>query len=117
MKVLLAMRQETLPPTANFHAPAKQINLADGPFRVLRESEPWRRRRAEAPRRAAVSGFGFGGINAHVLLEEFRPERRFVPVSPPPRRAAEPIAVVGLDARFGPWQSLSAFRRRVLGGG
>src|SRR5207249_12031443 len=40
IKVLLAMRQETLPPTANFRAPAKRINLADSPFRVLRESEP-----------------------------------------------------------------------------
>src|SRR5438552_2496715 len=69
IKVLLAMRHGMLPPTANFRTPAAEIRLAGSPFRVLSVAEPWPRR-ADAPRRAAISGFGFGGINAHVLLEE-----------------------------------------------
>ena len=73
-KVLLALREETLPPTANFAAPPPGIGLADSPFRVLTEPLPWPRRTDGTPRRAAVSAFGFGGINAHLLIEEWLPE-------------------------------------------
>src|SRR6185369_1246144 len=100
------------------------------------------------PRRAAVSAFGFGGINAHLLIEEWLPpSTSFVfaqdrPLRDRPVSGVEPslplypleegvisstrsgedgreaaIAVVGMDACFGPWQSLQAFQERVLGGG
>src|SRR6185436_15028464 len=69
--------------------------LADSPFRLLQRAEPWD---AVAPRRAGVSAFGFGGNNAHVLVEEWRgerPGRVAVSVSEagPPRGR---LAVVGL---------------------
>src|SRR5205823_4384615 len=70
-KVLLAMKAETLPPQANFADPASGLRYANGPFRVLSSPERWNRRNATEPRRAAVSGFGFGGVNAHLLVEEW----------------------------------------------
>jgi acyl transferase domain-containing protein len=70
LKTILAMRAETLPPTANFEAPNENVPLHDSPFEVLSSPRPWPRR-GNQPRRAAVSAFGFGGINAHVLLEEW----------------------------------------------
>ena len=122
-KVLLAMRAETLPPTANFVTPQPGMALDRSPFRVLSTEAPWPRRGDGVPRRAAVSAFGFGGINAHLLVEEWldrdgRGERRSptterMPCAP---TKPEPVAVVGMDARFGPWQSLRAFQERVLGG-
>ncbi|GFE58716.1 type I polyketide synthase [Geobacter sp. AOG1] len=117
-KVLLAMAEGTLPPTAGFTAPQPAMDLENSPFRVLTGSTPWHRRGDGIPRRAAVSAFGFGGINAHLLVEEWLPGtgdslRASVSSTPPPR---PPIAVVGMDARFGPWQSLRAFQERVLGG-
>jgi acyl transferase domain-containing protein/3-hydroxymyristoyl/3-hydroxydecanoyl-(acyl carrier protein) dehydratase len=118
VKVLSAFGTETLPPTANFHAPAPGLDYEASPFRVLTEGLPWRRRDEATPRRAAVSGFGFGGVNAHVLLEEAPVHRQapraqvFLPTPAPPT----PVAVIGMEARFGPWQSLKAFRERVLGG-
>jgi acyl transferase domain-containing protein/3-hydroxymyristoyl/3-hydroxydecanoyl-(acyl carrier protein) dehydratase len=118
-KVLAALAAETLPPTANFTAPAPGIDLAGSPFRVLRRGEPWARRGPGTPRRAAVSAFGFGGINAHLLLEEWLPPRAAsvsVPVTPPPAEVPA-VAVVAMDAHFGPWTSLRAFQHRVLGGG
>jgi acyl transferase domain-containing protein/3-hydroxymyristoyl/3-hydroxydecanoyl-(acyl carrier protein) dehydratase len=129
-KVLFALGEGVLPPTANFECPAPGLGLERSPFEVLRASRPWQRR-AGAPRRAAVSAFGFGGINAHLLLEEAPAEvsrggeppedsatRRGVATSGGSRpRLAAPIAVVALDAHFGPWSSLHAFRARVLGGG
>ncbi|MFO7708780.1 MAG: beta-ketoacyl synthase N-terminal-like domain-containing protein [Desulfobacterales bacterium] len=75
IKTLLAFRHATLPPTLHFRQAPPKSPLHDGPFRVLCEAEPWPRRTPGTPRRAAVSAFGFGGINAHLLLEEWDPER------------------------------------------
>ena len=124
-KVLLAMRAETFPPTANFATPQPGMALDRSPFRILTTEAPWPRRADGVPRRAAVSAFGFGGINAHLLVEEWlgrgercSPKTGRMPCAPTITGPAEPepVAVVGIDARFGPWRSLRAFQERVLGG-
>ena len=121
-KVLLAMQAETLPPTANFNTPQPGMELDNSPFRVLSSAEPWRRRSDITPRRAAISAFGFGGINAHLLVEEWLPDtaaehgRNIPEINSIPATASAPVAIVGLDARFGPWKDLRAFQERVLGG-
>ena len=120
MKVLLSLKHRTLPPTANFTRPPAGIALADSPFRVLGRSEAWKGRRSRLPRRAGVSAFGFGGINAHVLIEEWQPaaaRRRTKPRTAPARPEPVPVAVVGLGAHFGPWSDLRSFQERTLAGG
>jgi acyl transferase domain-containing protein/3-hydroxymyristoyl/3-hydroxydecanoyl-(acyl carrier protein) dehydratase len=116
VKVIAALQAKTLPPTANFDTPAVGIDLDASPFRILKRGAEWPRRDSATPRRAAISGFGFGGINAHLLLEEWDAQAtsRSVAVSAVP---ASPVAVaiVGLDAQFGRWPSLAAFQQRVLG--
>jgi len=83
LKVLLALRAQTLPPTANFSLPVDALTKPDSPFQVLSLPQPWHRREdgrgpiidrqssTIIPRRTAVNAFGFGGINAHVLLQEW----------------------------------------------
>lgn len=124
LKVLLSLRHNTLPPVANFKQASSQIPLANSPFRALTESRPWLKRSDGRPRRAALNGFGFGGINAHVLIEEWagKPGGRAsksravsgfgLPTAsePPP-----PVAIVGLGVQVGPWKNLGAFAARVLG--
>lgn len=119
-KVLLAMQAGTLPPTANFSTPQPGMELEQSPFRVLNAAEPWPRRTDNTPRRAAISAFGFGGINAHLLVEEWLPAAvaegsSYIPeiISPP---APSPVAVVGMAADFGSWHNLRDFQERVLGG-
>jgi PfaB family protein len=70
MKTLLSMKHGVLPPTANYESPSNKIDLANSPFKVLDKAETWNIKE-NTPRRAAISGFGFGGINAHVLLQEY----------------------------------------------
>jgi len=113
LKALFALRAQTLPPTANFARPAPVMDYEASPFRVLAEARPWADN--GRPRRAGVSAFGFGGINAHILLEEWRPTTTSVtvPANVPARPA---VAIVGMEARFGPWQSLRAYQERMLGG-
>ncbi len=70
IKVLLALANRVLPPTANFNQASSRLGLEGSPFRVLARCQPWPERAVGQPRRAAVSGFGFGGINAHILIED-----------------------------------------------
>jgi len=127
LKVLLSLRHNTLPPVANFQKASDKIPLDQSPFRALTKSQPWEKRPDGRPRRAAINGFGFGGINAHVLIEEWcgQTERR----SPSRREpsptlnagsetgapAPSPIAIIGLGTHIGPWKNLRSFTARVLG--
>jgi acyl transferase domain-containing protein/3-hydroxymyristoyl/3-hydroxydecanoyl-(acyl carrier protein) dehydratase len=118
MKTLLAMKERTLPPTANFSQPAKGVELEKSPFRVLQQSKPWKQRKQGQPRRAAVSAFGFGGINAHLLVEEWiprQPEKSSVTYHPSFKKKGQPVAIVGMGAHLGPWDSLASLRSRFLG--
>ncbi|HKB04182.1 MAG TPA: beta-ketoacyl synthase N-terminal-like domain-containing protein, partial [Gemmataceae bacterium] len=110
-KVLLAFRHGTLPPTANFERPSPKLGYDGGPFRILRRAEPWE---STGPRRAAINGFGFGGINAHLLVEEWSGEPGAFATGlllPPVANAPgtpEAVAVVGLSSRSGsPIESLT----------
>ncbi len=67
IKAALAVRSGVIPPTLHFTAPNPHIDLASGPFFVNTDLVPWP---IEGPtRRAAVSSFGVGGTNVHVVLE------------------------------------------------
>ncbi|HSF33881.1 MAG TPA: type I polyketide synthase, partial [Candidatus Tectomicrobia bacterium] len=69
IKAALALKNEAIPPSLHFHRPNPQFNFAASPFFVNTKLREWRRRDNQ-PRRAAVSSFGVGGTNAHVVLEE-----------------------------------------------
>ena len=68
IKTVLALEHHEIPPLVHFQSANPQLSLPTSPFRVPTEAEEWRR--GETPRRAAVSSFGIGGTNAHVVLEE-----------------------------------------------
>lgn len=107
IKAVLAVRHALLPPTANHHEAVESLTSSHQ-FEVLTQARPW----DDSQRRAAVSAFGFGGTNAHVLIEspqEPRPARRTTP-------AAVDLAIVGMGAHVGPWTNTRMLQRRWLGG-
>ncbi|MEU7423418.1 alpha/beta fold hydrolase [Streptomyces sp. NPDC040750] len=81
IKAVLALEHRQIPPSLHFARPNPLIDFATGPFRVPTALEDWAA--ADHPRRAAVSAFGIGGTNAHVVLEEAPP------VAPEPPRPPE----------------------------
>lgn len=122
IKTVLALKNKTLPPTAGFEHSSAQLGMEASPFKVLNKAQPWQAS-TDRPRRAAVSAFGFGGINAHLLLEECVEQPR---VSTKVRsqvelpfnnvtNAVEPIAIIGMDIQLGRWSSLTQFRQHILG--
>ncbi|WP_394841999.1 acyltransferase domain-containing protein [Pendulispora brunnea] len=68
IKTALALHHACIPPSLHFEAPNEQIDFARSPFFVNTQPRAWER--GDHPRRAAVSAFGVGGTNAHVILEE-----------------------------------------------
>jgi acyl transferase domain-containing protein/phosphopantetheinyl transferase len=70
IKTALALYHKVLPPTLHCDEPHPALGLDKTPFYVNTETRPWIHG-APAPRRAGVNAFGFGGINGHVVLEEY----------------------------------------------
>lgn len=67
-KVALAMHHENMPATLHYTESNPQIDFENSPFFVCDRAREWPR--SDQPRRAAVSSFGVGGTNAHIVLEE-----------------------------------------------
>ena len=73
IKATMAVHHQVLPPTVGCVDPHEVLTQEAAPLRVLPKAEAWP---AEAPVRAGVTGMGFGGINAHVVLEKTGQRRR-----------------------------------------
>jgi len=131
IKTLLAMHHGILPPSLHFRQAADDSPLERSPFRVQTRAEAWHRRRPDAPRRAAVSAFGFGGINAHLLLEEWDEHAfeakaaaavsvgsdAFAPaVEAISAQDIPAIAIVGMAVSAASADTLASFQAAVLGG-
>jgi acyl transferase domain-containing protein/NAD(P)H-dependent flavin oxidoreductase YrpB (nitropropane dioxygenase family) len=69
VKVALALHHKVLPPTLGVDKPNSRARFPETPFYVNSEARPWMDG-SGSPRRAAVSAFGFGGTNFHVVVEE-----------------------------------------------
>ena len=85
-KVILQMRHGALAPTLVQGPLNPKIDFTDSAFTLQTGLAQWKRPRLaldgaprEYPRRAAISSFGAGGSNVHLILEEYRPDVRPVP--------------------------------------
>ena len=80
IKAVLALKHRQIPASLHFERPNPQIDFANSPFYVNTRLADWRA--DGAPRRAAVSSFGVGGTNAHIILEEAPPAEPSGPARP-----------------------------------
>lgn len=77
IKTALALKHKQIPPSINYEKPNAKIDFARTPFFVNTELREWESN--GTPRHAAVSAFGFGGTNAHIILEEAPPLQETTP--------------------------------------
>jgi acyl transferase domain-containing protein len=79
IKTVLTLEHGVIPPSLNFARPNPQINFDETPFYVNDKLRAWE---SDGPRRAAVSSFAIGGINAHLILEGPPPAEEPGPARP-----------------------------------
>ncbi|WP_164545166.1 type I polyketide synthase [Antribacter gilvus] len=94
LRAALVVRAGSVPAQAQFRTPSTRIDWKGSRLRVPTEQVAW-----DAPRRTAgVSSFGFGGTNAHVVIESV--DRR--PASAAPRGDEDPVLVrISADSENG----------------
>jgi acyl transferase domain-containing protein len=107
IKVLEAMRVGQRPPT--LHVDEPNTALAGQPFRVLHKLEDWP---SEKTRVAAISAFGFGGNNAHLIVSEDDPDLGDASIT----GASVPLAIVGLGAMVASAATRDDFRDALFSG-
>lgn len=80
LKASLAVQNRTIPPNMHFN----ELNPSIQPFyehlEILKSSVPWPQ--TNGPRRASVNSFGFGGVNGHVIIENYEPKATLRTESP-----------------------------------
>ncbi|MEH2138367.1 alpha/beta fold hydrolase [Nostoc sp.] len=68
IKTILALKHKQIPPSLHCEQPNPQIDFANSPFYVNTALTEWKS--GIIPRRAGITSLGFGGTNAHVIVEE-----------------------------------------------
>lgn len=113
IETLLALRHSTIPRQHRFDQPPTAFRLEETALDIPRQALPWPRR-DDRPRTASVSGFGFGGTNAHVVVEDYIGQRRAAPELP---FATDRVAVVDWSAHLPGLSGSPAVRDWLTGAG
>ncbi|MEO0898368.1 MAG: PfaB family protein, partial [Bacteroidota bacterium] len=103
LKVLLAMQKEVVPPNINLEHPIQPDEEWSGSANMIRQTTEWK----QADKQAGINSFGFGGTNAHMVVQNYTKDRARTVV----KKAIElqPMAIIGMDAHFGECSSLDDF--------
>ena len=70
IKVILAMKHQMIPGNPQLKTPNTYLKLENTSFRLQKDTTTWTSGE-NGPRIAGVSSFGFGGVNAHVVIEQY----------------------------------------------
>lgn len=121
LKTVLAIQHRVIPPTINLRQPNAFIPWDDLPFYIATEPLDWPQPAQDMPCRAGVNAFGIGGLNVHVVLDEFLAARNPSSNAIAPRPAAKPaaeqaVAVIGRGVILPGAQSVVEFAKLLAAG-
>lgn len=97
IQVVLGLQKQTIPPQHRYDASPADFKLDECRLRVPKQALAWPAKPGVA-RTAAVSGFGFGGTNGHLIVQEY--QQGFARGPRRARKDGEPIVVVAWAAKF-----------------
>jgi len=110
MKMIFAMRSGRLPPSINLSAPISSPKGLFSGKNLPTEMHAWPDKAGNDRRHAGVSVFGFGGCNAHLLLESYVANTSKKSEQPTAAVSYQhtPLTIIGLASHFGPLSSINA---------
>ncbi|RKZ66365.1 MAG: 3-hydroxyacyl-[acyl-carrier-protein] dehydratase FabA [Candidatus Parabeggiatoa sp. nov. 3] len=111
IKVILSMKKGIIPATINLTDPLSSNKGVFSAEKMVKTTMPWPQK--THPKRAAVSAFGFGGTNAHMILEALGDQKSNVLTR---GGSITQLALVGMDAFFGGCHGLETFDRTIYDG-
>ncbi|MYB86795.1 MAG: SDR family NAD(P)-dependent oxidoreductase, partial [Acidimicrobiaceae bacterium] len=112
IKVMLAMKRGVIPSHLNFRDPNPEIPWERLPMQVTAEPTGWPRHGERRPL-AGVSGFGWSGTNAHVVVEGYGAPDAAVEGNDPQRWLRGPSRPVAIDAPAGMGDPATALKARA----
>ncbi|TEA12870.1 Lovastatin nonaketide synthase mokA [Colletotrichum sidae] len=92
LKASLAVQHGVVPPNLLFEKLSPKVAPFYDHLRIVSEAQPWPEVAPGQPRRVSVNSFGFGGTNAHAIVEEYKPGSDITTTTSEPTRASESAA-------------------------
>ena len=111
LKLILGMKNDVLPATLGLKAPLTSACPNIAGKHILTDNQPWPK--TATPRHAAISAFGFGGTNAHLILEEHQATSATQAEPSAPSQALASIDIIGMGAFFGACDHLSVLENSL----
>jgi len=105
-KAILALNHAQIPATINLHQPLTSPSGYFSAEQMPTETVDWPDTKGRS-KTAGVSVFGFGGSNAHLVLQE---PTQVLQADFGLAKQAEPLAIIGMDAHFGDAKDLKEFK-------
>jgi acyl transferase domain-containing protein len=109
IKLVLSLQHQTLPRSLHAAEPTPHVDWSSGTIKLLNEAVSWKTN--GSPRRAAVSSFGIGGTNAHVIVEEAQAAELVARAPLPSRSLPFVLSAKGRGALRAQAQQLHAYLR------
>ncbi len=115
-KAIWALNEAKIPATINLNEPLSSKKGYLGGEQMPTETIDWpgTNNTSTKPRTAGVSVFGFGGSNAHLVLQQ--PTQQLEPITTK-AKPREPLAIIGMDAHFGHADNLANFTTLIQNNG
>jgi PfaB family protein len=108
-KVLLAMQKGVIPPNINLENAVQANNQWITDKQIIRQTTPWK------GNQAGINSFGFGGTNAHMVVQ--KPNASMLQEANAYRpQPLLPLAIVGMEAHFGSCENLDDFYAAIYNG-
>lgn len=113
IKIILAMEKGVIPGTSGLESPISSPADVISKESIIQQTTDWPQQGEQ--KRAAVSAFGFGGTNAHLVLEEHLPKQK---IKKEKRKKVDSpaMSIIGMDALFGEAVGLSEFNNGMYEG-
>ncbi len=100
IKMALCLENKTFVPQADFEGPSPGLKIEASPFFIQNKCTSWTIK-TSLPRRTAINGFGFGGANAHLIMEEHQPSKSYSQLASSAELPKDQdLVIVGIGCHF-----------------